>query len=76
MGKSLDALIPGESGKIVRVTGDGALKRRLVDMGLVTGTLVKVIKYAPLGDPIEIKVKNFNLSLRKKEAATIEVDAA
>lgn len=76
MGKTLDALIPGESGKIVRVTGDGALKRRLVDMGLVTGTLVKVIKYAPLGDPIEIKVKNFNLSLRKKEAATIEVGAA
>ena len=73
MSKTLDALLPGESGVISHVTGAGPIKRRIVDMGLVAGTVVRVQKYAPLGDPIEIKVKNFNLSLRKMEAATITV---
>lgn len=76
MTKSLDKLLPGESGCIKKVNGTGPLKRRLVDMGLVTGTLVKVLKYAPLGDPIEIKAKNFNLALRKAEAAVIEIQVA
>lgn len=58
---------------VVRVTGAGAVKRRIVDMGIVGGTKILVQKYAPLGDPMEIKVKNFNLSLRKLEAALIEV---
>ena len=73
MSKTLDTLLPGESGVISHVTGAGPIKRRIVDMGLVAGTVVRVQKYAPLGDPIEIKVKNFNLSLRKMEAATITV---
>ncbi|MBP1765315.1 MAG: FeoA family protein [Firmicutes bacterium] len=73
MKKTLDSLLPGETGVINRVTGIGPVKRRIVDMGLVAGTLVRVQKYAPLGDPMEIKVKNFNLSLRKAEASLIEI---
>jgi DtxR family Mn-dependent transcriptional regulator len=73
---TLDRLKPGESGTIVRVGNAGALKRRIVDMGVVKGTRVDVVKVAPLGDPIEIKVKGYSLSLRKGEAAAIEVDKA
>lgn len=73
MSKTLDTLLPGESGIISNVAGSGPIKRRIVDMGLIAGTVVRVQKYAPLGDPIEIKVKNFNLSLRKMEASTIIV---
>ena len=76
MKKTLDSLLPGETGVIHRVMGIGPVKRRIVDMGLVAGTLVRVQKYAPLGDPIEIKVKNFNLSLRKSEASLIEINVA
>lgn len=75
MTKTLDRLSPGEAGTVVRITGSGPVKRRIVDMGLVAGTPVLVQKYAPLGDPMEIKVKNFNLSLRKAEAALIEVQS-
>lgn len=71
--KTLEQLIPGQMATVVRVTGAGAVKRRIVDMGIVGGTKILVQKYAPLGDPMEIKVKNFNLSLRKLEAALIEV---
>ncbi len=74
MNKTLDALLPGEAGVISRISGVGAIKRRIMDMGLIAGTVVQVQKYAPLGDPMEIKVKNFNLSLRKMEAALIEVN--
>lgn len=74
MEKKLDSLLPGESGYISKVNGDGPVKRRLVDMGLVSGTVIKVLKYAPLGDPIEIKVKGFNLALRRAEAAMIEIN--
>ena len=73
MNRTLDTLLPGETGVISRVTGSGPVKRRIVDMGLVAGTVVKVQKFAPLGDPMEIKVKNFNLSLRKSEAFMIEL---
>lgn len=71
--RTLDQLGPGEAGVVAKVKGSGAVKRRIVDMGLVAGTAVKVQKFAPLGDPMEIKVKNFNLSLRKAEAALIEI---
>ena len=74
MKKTLDALLPGETGVINRVVGTGPVKRRIVDMGLVAGTAVTVQKFAPLGDPMEIKAKHFNLSLRKSEAAMIEVE--
>ncbi|MDR7867136.1 MAG: FeoA domain-containing protein [Sporomusaceae bacterium] len=52
------------------------MKRRIVDMGLVAGTAVRVQEFAPLGDPMEVKVKNFNLSLRKTEAALIEIETS
>ncbi len=71
--RTLDQLNPGEAGVVTKVTGSGAIKRRIVDMGLVAGTAIKVQKFAPLGDPMEVKVKNFNLSLRKTEAALIEI---
>lgn len=71
--KTLNQLLPGEMGVVMKITGNGPVKRRLVDMGLVAGSQVQVYKYAPLGDPMEIKVKNFNLSLRRSEAILIEV---
>lgn len=76
MTKTLNELLPGETGVVTKVTGFGPIKRRIVDMGLVAGTKVLVQKFAPLGDPMEIKVKNFNLSLRKAEAALIECSVA
>ena len=72
--KTLKDVKIGESAVIEKLHGEGALKRRIMDMGLIAGTMVHVQKYAPLGDPMEIKVKNFNLSLRKMEAALIEVN--
>lgn len=71
--RTLNQLGPGEAGVVTKVQGSAAVKRRIVDMGLVAGTAVQVQKFAPLGDPMEVKVKNFNLSLRKTEAALIEV---
>lgn len=72
--KTLNQLKPGETGVVRKVQSSGPVKRRIVDMGVVTGTHIEVLKYAPLGDPIEIKLKGFNLSLRKSEAALIELE--
>ena len=74
MNITLDTLMPGEMGVISRVTGSGPVKRRIVDMGLVAGTVVKVQKFAPLGDPMEINLRGYELSLRKEEAEKIEVE--
>ena len=63
-----------KSAKIVRVHGEGALKRRLMDMGLTRGTTVAVKKVAPLGDPIEVTVRGYELSLRKDDATLIEIE--
>ncbi|MBE9566013.1 MAG: metal-dependent transcriptional regulator [Proteobacteria bacterium] len=65
---------PGEKGVIVRVAGRGPARRRLLDMGVTTGTPFEVERVAPLGDPVEIKLKGYHLSLRKEEAARIHVD--
>lgn len=73
MEKRLSDLKPGEKGIITRVEGPGALKRRLLDMGLVKGTEVTMIRRAPLGDPIEFLVKGYSLSLREVEANSIYV---
>jgi len=70
----LDQLKCGQKGTVVRVGGTGALRRRIVDMGVVRGTPIEVVKVAPLGDPIELKVKGYHLSLRKEEAAAINVE--
>lgn len=71
---TLDTLEAGQSAKISKVLGEGALRQRLLDMGLTQGTAIEVIKASPLGDPIEYRVRGYNLSLRKSEAETIEVD--
>jgi len=72
--KVLSELKKGDKGKIIKIGGKGSIHRRLLDMGLVAGSEVEMQRVAPLGDPIEIKVKGYNLSLRKAEAASIEVE--
>lgn len=72
---NLAMLKPGENGRITKMGAVGPLKRRLMDMGVLVGEAVKVEKVAPLGDPIEVIIKNYHLSLRIKEAAEIEVEA-
>ena len=64
----------GKSAKVVKLTGEGAIKRRIMDMGLTKGTELIVRKVAPLGDPIEITVRGYELSLRKADAERIEVE--
>ena len=76
MNRFLSDLLPGEKGIVKKVNGSSMIKRRIVDMGVVAGTVVEVQKFAPLGDPMEIKVKGFNLSLRKNEAEMIELESA
>ena len=63
----------GQSCTVAKLTGTGAVKRRIMDMGLTKGTEVYVKKVAPLGDPIELTVRGYELSIRKDEAASIEV---
>jgi len=72
--KALTELKPGEKGRIIKVGGGGALRRRSLDMGVIPGAEVEVERVAPLGDPIEIKIKGYHLSLRKEEAANIYVE--
>jgi DtxR family Mn-dependent transcriptional regulator len=72
---TLAELKPGESGRIVRVGSVGSIRRRIVDMGAVNGTNVTVVKVAPLGDPIEVKIKGYSLTLRKEEAEAITIEA-
>ncbi len=69
----LSSLLPGEKGRVVKVGGQGAIRRKIVEMGLVRDTVVEVEKLAPLGDPMDLKVKGYHLSLRKQEAAGILV---
>jgi ferrous iron transport protein A len=71
---NLAMLKPGEKGKITKMGALGSLKRRLMDMGVLVGEEIQVKKIAPLGDPIEVTIKNYQLSLRKKEAEGIAVE--
>lgn len=72
---NLSNLKPGQQGKIRKLDSSiGPLRRRLMDMGVIPGETVKVEKVAPMGDPIEISVKSYNLSLRKNEAKAIEIE--
>lgn len=70
----LNELKPGTKARIVKVNGNGETRRRIVDMGMTPGTLVEVERIAPLGDPMEVKVKGYHLSLRRVEAATVAVE--
>lgn len=72
--KTLKFAQPGESVRVLKVAGEGALRQRILDMGLTKGAEVTVRKVAPLGDPLEITVRGYELSLRKREAACIVVE--
>ncbi len=65
----------GSAATVIKLNGEGALRRRIMDMGITKGTKLSVVKVAPLGDPIEISVRGYSLSLRKEDAALIEVSA-
>ena len=71
--KTLKDVEIGVRAVVVRLHGEGAVRRRILDMGLVKGTEVVVRKVAPIGDPIELTVRGYELSIRRDEAATIEV---
>ena len=71
--RTLNELKVGESAKVIRLSGEGAVKRRIMDMGLTKGVEVAVRKIAPLGDPIELTVRGYELSIRKSEAAMVEI---
>ena len=64
----------GSTAKVVRIHGEGAVKRRIMDMGITRGVEIFVRKVAPLGDPIEVTVRGYELSLRKADAESIEVE--
>ncbi len=72
--KTLRDVKVGETAKVVKLHGEGAVKRRIMDMGITRGVEVFVRKLAPLGDPIEVKVRDYELSLRKADADMIEVE--
>jgi len=72
--KTLDTIRVGASASVVKLHGEGALRRRLMDMGITKGVTLEVRKAAPLGDPIEISVRGYELSVRKADAKQIEVE--
>lgn len=72
--KTLRQVKIGETVKVVKLHGEGAVKRRIMDMGLTRGTEVYVRKVVPLGDPIEVTVRGYELSLRKADAEMIEIE--
>ncbi len=74
MEKVLKDLKPGEEGVVKRVGGDGAVRRRLFDMGVTPGAPVKMRKVAPLGDPMEVTLRGYELTLRKNEAENVLVE--
>jgi ferrous iron transport protein A len=72
--RALAEMAPGERGRVVSVAGDADAARRLMDLGLIRGTTVEVIRRAPLGDPLEVKLRGFMLTLRRSEAEHITVE--
>ena len=72
--KTLKDVKVGETVIVSKLNGEGAVKRRIMDMGVTKGTSISVMKVAPLGDPIEVTVRNYELSLRKEDAEMIEVE--
>lgn len=72
--KTLKQATVGETVKVVKLQGEGAIKRRIMDMGLTKGVEVYVRKVAPLGDPVEVTVRGYELSLRKADAEMVEVE--
>ena len=72
--RTLKQAIIGETVRVVKLHGEGAVKRRLMDMGITKGVSVFIRKVAPLGDPVEVTVRGYELSLRKADAEMIEVE--
>ena len=72
--KTLRNIAVGETAKVKRLHGEGALKRRIMDMGITKGIQIYVRKVAPLGDPVEITIRGYELSLRKDDADCIEME--
>ncbi len=72
--KTLKEAKIGETVKVVKLNGQGAVKRRIMDMGITKGVEISIRKVAPLGDPVEITVRGYELSLRKADAEMIEVE--
>ena len=72
--KTLKRAKVGETVKVVKLTGQGAVKRRIMDMGITKGVEIFIRKVAPLGDPVEVTVRGYELSLRKDDASMIEVE--
>lgn len=72
--KTLRAAKVGDTVKVVKLHGEGAVKRRIMDMGLTKGVAVHIRKVAPLGDPLEVTVRGYELSLRKADAEMIEIE--
>ena len=72
--KTLKDVAIGETAKVIKIHGEGKVKRRIMDMGITKGTEIYVRKVAPLGDPVEITVRGYELSLRKNDADILEVE--
>ena len=72
--KTLNQVKVGETVKVTKIAGEGPIKRRIMDMGITKGVEIYVRKVAPLGDPVEITVRNYELSVLKADAAIIEVE--
>ena len=72
--KTLRDLGVGEKSKVIKIHGEGKVKRRIMDMGITKGTEISVRKVAPLGDPVEITVRGYELSLRKDDADILEME--
>lgn len=72
--KTLKSVKVGDTVKVVKLHGEGAVKRRVMDMGLTKGVEVHIRKVAPLGDPIEVTVRGYELSIRKADAEMIEIE--
>ena len=71
---TLDSVQPGGKAKVLSLSGDGEIKKRISEMGLTKGSVVEVERVAPLGDPMDIKVRGYRLSLRKEEASKVLVE--
>ena len=72
--KTLKGLSVGKTAKVVKLHGEGAIRRRIMDMGITKGVEVHIRKVAPLGDPIEINVRGYELTIRKEDAEKIEIE--
>ena len=72
--RNLSDLEPGDTGKVTHVGGSGGERRRMMDMGIVRGSKIEVVRKAPMGDPVEFLLRGYNLTLRKEEAEVIRVE--